>query len=135
MLDMKEIGQRLYQTTLIALDWNPFSNRAKLSFKDGDVNLILRLEQIHCVVFRQSTRRSTPFSIGPDCDVYFLDVSQTTNFLDRYLHDEKLFPSRPIPYDIAGHTPLDGNFQKPYHLSLLCSAGHVDIIADIVKLD
>jgi hypothetical protein len=135
MINSKEIGERLYETSLLEIEWGVFSRSAHLWFGDDGDRHLLRLDRIHCVVIRQSLLGTSPSLFGPDCHVHYLDVSQDTSFLERYLSDESVWPTHVVMYDVAGRTPSDIAFQKPYHLSIVCQAGHLDFIADIVELD
>jgi hypothetical protein len=135
MLNTKEIAERLYQTSLLGVEWAVFSPSARLLFDDDGVRLILNVHRIHCAIFRQSLQRPTAPSLGPHCHVHYVGISQDTGFLEKYLSDKNLLPSHIVPYDAAGRTPSDTAFQKLCHLSIVCSSGHLDFIADVVELE
>jgi hypothetical protein len=135
MLNSKDISDRLYLTSLLRVEWAVSSPTARLFFDDGGVRLILNVHRIHCAIFRQSLQRQASPSFGPDCDVHYIGISQDTRFLETYLSDNKLLPSHVVPYDVAGHTPIEASFQKPHHLSIVCNSGHLDFIADVVELE
>lgn len=135
MVDTKEIGERLYQTSLLDVQWGLFSQSARLLFADEGARLILHLDRIHCAVVRQSLQTPSVFPLGPNCDVHYLDVSKDTKFLETYLSDATLLPSHIVLYDGAARTPSDTAFQKPYHVSIVCRAGDLDFLADLVKLE
>jgi hypothetical protein len=130
---MKNINERLYQTSLLSVEWPIPTRTARLTFSDDDVRLVLHLDGIHCVVFRPTLRSALP-SFGPDCHVFFASISRDTGFLDRYLNDRNLFLSHIAPHDGEGRAPDDARFQRPYHVAIVCVCGHLDLLANSVEV-
>lgn len=134
MTDIKDINERLYQTSLASVEWAVLSRTARLVFRDEETQLILHLEGIHSAMFRPTLRSAVP-SFGPDCHVFYADISQDTGFLDKYLNDKTLLPSHVVPHDEEGRVPTDVGFQRPFHLAIVCVCGHLDFLFNSVAFE
>ena len=132
-MDVRDLGERLYQASLLSFEWAVFAHTAQLVFATSDERILVHIDRIHCVVARQSLLGPSSTLLGPNCDVHYAEVSRDTKFLDRYLNEVDLLPSRVIPYDSAGRAASDAGFEKPYHLSIVCSDGDLDIVADVIE--
>ncbi len=97
--------------------------------------MTVRLDRIHAAVFRQSSRAPHTNAVGPQCFVHFAELSRDSRFLKAYINEATGLASHVIPYDATGRAPGDKNYVGPSHFAVVCSAGHIDFIADSIVLE
>lgn len=129
------VGELLYGTSLLSIEYRCFASNAVLVFDDEETRMTLRLDRVHAVIFRRSMRGPHMEVTGPGCHVHFVELSRDDMFLKNYVNQTTGLASHVIPFDSNGRTVEDADYVGPYHLSLVCSAGHLDVIADNVVLE
>jgi hypothetical protein len=128
--------QRLYQLPVVAIRWDPFTRTAEIDFWDDETGTTtIRLGGIHFLGSRQSLFMPADEPPGLDCTALFVDISDDSDFLDKFLSKALGFASDIGICDTRRRRPNDQEFSRPVHFSLVTASAILDVICESINTE
>jgi len=125
---LTNIGELLYERILTNVSWEVFSRVVVLEFDDEAPVSQVTFRGVHAVLSQQNAEWDSRLALCPECEIQYAEISDHSEFLERFIDGRLGLDARYYIHDDQGRVHTDSGFVCPYHFTLVCDAGHLDIV-------